>query len=81
MKKYELKDILLVRIIHYWRKVSIFIHTQIILKTDFSVCLTAISTSLMLLESDYLYEAQFKDREYINGKRVHTTMYTRKYFE
>ena len=30
---------------------------------------------------DKQYEAQFKDREYINGKRVHTTMYTRKYFE
>lgn len=66
---------------HLWRRLSIFIRTQIILKTDFSVCLTAISTSLMLLESVYLYEAQFKDREYTNGKRVHTTMYTRKYFE
>lgn len=30
---------------------------------------------------DKQFEAQFKDREYINGKRVHTTMYTRKYFE
>lgn len=30
---------------------------------------------------DKQYEAQFKDREYINGKRIHTTMYTRKYFE
>ena len=30
---------------------------------------------------DKQYEAQFKDREYINGKRVHTTMYTRKYFK
>lgn len=30
---------------------------------------------------DKQYETQFKDREYINGKRVHTTMYTRKYFE
>ena len=30
---------------------------------------------------DKQYEAQFKDREYINGKRVHTTMYTRKYLE
>jgi len=30
---------------------------------------------------DKQYEVRFKDREYINGKRVHTTMYTRKYFE
>ena len=30
---------------------------------------------------DKQYETRFKDREYINGKRVHTTMYTRKYFE
>jgi hypothetical protein len=29
---------------------------------------------------DKQYESNFKDREYINGKRVHTTMYTRKYF-
>ena len=29
---------------------------------------------------DKQYESNFKEREYINGKRVHTTMYTRKYF-
>lgn len=27
------------------------------------------------------YEKQFEKREYINGKRVHTSMYTRRYFE
>jgi hypothetical protein len=29
---------------------------------------------------DKQYESNFKEREYINGKRVHTIMYTRKYF-
>lgn len=30
---------------------------------------------------DKRYEKEYKDREFINGKRVHTTMYVRKYFE
>ena len=31
-------------------------------------------------KNDKAYEKEFCDRKYINGKRVHTTMYTRKYF-
>lgn len=31
-------------------------------------------------KADKQYEKEYKNRESINGKRVHTTMYVRKYF-
>ena len=52
---------------------------------DLSVdgCMVLVSQDTYYLRNkklDKKYEKNFKDRANINGKRVHTSMYTRKYF-